>query len=243
MLLNEYLSKTEFSKQKEIRRSLLIAFYNFRVNALTSFTIQQLIDWLEELGYARPNKGRLRNNLKSSKMFVVATGDDSFKIHPASLETMDTEYPNLAKKTEDVISHDTVICESLLHKDRSFIKLLIKQINSSYENNIFDGCAVLMRRLLEILLILSYQEAKIETAIQDSVGDFKQLNVIIDDAKTNKALKLSRNTREHLETFRKLGNFSAHKIYYNANRKSIEPVILDYKAVIEELLYKSGLRI
>jgi hypothetical protein len=242
MLLSEYLIKSEFSKQTEIRRTLLIAFYNLRVNEFHTFTLVNVTDWLEELGYARPNLGRLRSNLKRSKMFVTAGGNDSFRIHAATIETLDTEYPNLAKKTENVISHDSIIPESLLQKDRAFILMLIKQINSSYENNIFDGCAVLMRRLMEILLILSYQESKIEANIQDSNGEFKQLNFIIDDAKKNQTLKLSRNTKEHLETFRKLGNFSAHKIYYNANRKDISAIILDYKAIIEELLYKSGLR-
>jgi hypothetical protein len=183
MLLTEYLLETEFSKQSEIRRSLLISFYNYRVNEIKSFTIKQISDWLVELGYAKPSSARLRNNLKKSKMFLASGNGDSFKIHPSTVETLDSEYPNLAKKTEEVISYDSIIPESLLQKERSFIKQLIKQINASYENNIFDGCAVLMRRLLEILLILSYQEAKIESSIQDRNGDFKQLSAIIDDAK------------------------------------------------------------
>lgn len=241
MLLAEFFKKAEFSKQTELRRSLLLAFYNLRISEMPSFTTQQVCDWLEKNGYARPNAGRLRDNLKKSRMFVSG-GNDYFKIHPSTIEALDTEFPDLAKKTGDVISHDSVVPESLLQKDRAFISSLIKQINSSFENNIFDGCAVLMRRLLEILLILAYQEAKLDAEIQDGAGNFKQLNNIIDDAETNKKLGLSRNTREHLDTFRKLGNFSAHKIYYNANRKAIESTILDFKAVVEELLYKSGLR-
>lgn len=242
MLLAEFFIKAEFSKQTELRRSLLLAFYNLRVSEISTFTTQQVCDWLEKNGYPRPNAGRLKSNLKKSRMFVSGGKNDYFKIHPSTIEALDTEFPDLATKTEDVISYDSVVPESLLQKDRAFVRSLIKQINSSFENNIFDGCAVLMRRLLEILLILAYQEAKLETEIQDGDGNFRLLNNIIDDAKTNKKLGLSRNTREHLETYRKLGNFSAHKIYYNANRKAIESTILDFKAVIEELLYKSGLR-
>lgn len=99
-----------------------------------------------------------------------------------------------------------------------------------------------MRRLLEVMLILTYEELRVEAEIQDSAGQYKQLNEIINNAIANKTLALSRNTKDSLHTFRKLGNFSAHKVYYNANRKSIESVILDYKATIEELLYKSNLR-
>lgn len=242
MNITEYLIKTEFSKQGELRRSLLAAFYNFRIDGLTSFTIQQLSSVLETLGYARPNPSRLRANLKKSKMFVSIANSDRFRIHPATIETLDIEFPELSKKTEEIVSFNSVLPESLLQKDRAYIKSLIKQINASYENNIFDGCAVLMRRLLEILLILAYQELQIASLIQDSSGNFKLLNAIIDDAKINTKLGLSRNTRENLDGFRKLGNFSAHKIYYNADRKTIESAILDFKAAIEELLYKSGLR-
>lgn len=243
MLQAEFFTKAEFSKQTELRRSLLLAFYNLRVSEVTKFSTQEVCDWLEKSGYPRPNASRLKINFTKSRMFVSGGKTDCFKIHPATIEALDTEFPDLATKTEDVISYDSVVPESLLQKDRTFVRSLIKQINSSFENNIFDGCAVLMRRLLEILLILSYQEAELESEIQDGDGNFKLLNNIIDDAKTNKKLGLSRNTREHLETYRKLGNFSAHKIYYNANRKSIESTILDFKAVVEELLYKSGLRI
>ena len=242
MLLSEYLIKSEFSKQNELRRSLLIAFYNLRIDLISEFTILELSNWLEKIGYSRPNIGRLRSNLKKSRMFVAAREIDHFKIHPSTIETLDSEFPDLTKKTEAVISHDSIIPENLLQEDRAFIRSLIKQINSSYENNIFDGCAVLMRRLLEILLILAYEEAKLKQAIQDGSGNYKQLNSIIDDAEKNTSLGLSRNTREHLDSFRKLGNFSAHKIYYNANRKDIESSILDFRAAVEELLYKSGLR-
>lgn len=242
MTLAEYLEKSEFSKQTELRRTLLFSFYQLRNHNEASFTVTDIADNLVKLGYARPNTSRLVAALKKSRMFVSAGTPQTFKVHPSTVETLDAEFPDIQKKSEEVMSHDSVIPELLLQKDRAFIKSLIKQVNASYENNIFDGCAVLMRRLLEILLILSYQELKIESFIQDANGQFKQLNLIIDDAKSNKALALSRNTRESLDTFRKLGNFSAHKIYYNASRKSVDGIILDYRATIEELLYKSNLR-
>ena len=242
MTLTEFLSKSEFSKQTELRRSALLSFFNFRLHDETTFTVAGLADMFVKLGYSRPNTSRLTATIKKSRMFVSVGGGQTFKVHPSTIETLDAEYPDIRKKSEEVVHLDSVVPESLLQKDRAFIRLLIRQINAAYENNIYDGCAVLMRRLLEILLILGYQELAIESVIQDGAANYKTLNAIIDDAKTNKLLALSRNTRESLETFRKLGNFSAHKIYYNATRKSLESAILDYRAMIEELLYKSNLR-
>lgn len=242
MNLNEYLSETQFSSQKELRRVLLLTFYNLRKSDVKEFSVTEVSESLVKLGYPKPNQTRLKANLKKSKLFTTGTGQDCFRIHPITIETLDNEFPGLKTKSEEVFSQNTILDESLLQKDRSFILSLIKQINSSYENNIFDGCAVLMRRLLEVMLIMSYEELKIDSAIRDSDGNYKQLNTIIDDAITNKALRLSRNTRDSLGIFRKLGNFSAHKIYYNAKRSYIDPVIIDYRATIEELMYKASLR-
>ena len=53
---------------------------------------------------------------------------------------------------------------------RGYIESLAKQMNASYEHNLFDGCAVLMRRLVEILLVLSCRNLHIEAEIQDQRG-------------------------------------------------------------------------
>ena len=241
MTLNDFLTRSDFARQTELRRTLLLAFYELRSHETAAMTVAEVASKLAQLGFPRPNTSRLSAAIKRSRMFVSA-GPQAFKIHPVTVETLVAEFPEVGRKTEDVVHHDSVVAESLLHEKRAFISSLIRQINASYENNIFDGCAVLMRRLIEILLILAYQANHIESTIQDSDGAFKQLNSIIDDAKTNKTLAFSRNTKESLEKFRKLGNFSAHKIYYNAVRRSIEEEILDFRAVVEELLYKANLR-
>ena len=99
-----------------------------------------------------------------------------------------------------------------------------------------------MRRLIEILLILSYRHHSIETQIEDPTGGFKSLSKIIGDAKTNKTLGLSKPTKECIDEFRILGNFSAHRIEYNCKRGDIEKIRLDYRATVEELLYKAGIK-
>ena len=40
---------------------------------------------------------------------------------------------------------------------RPFLTRLIQQINFTYGHNCYDACAVLMRRLFEVLLVLAYQ--------------------------------------------------------------------------------------
>lgn len=120
---------------------------------------------------------------------------------------------------------------------------LCEQINASYENNLYDCAAVMMRRLLEGLLVLSYQNFEIESEITAKDGiHHLMLDKIIKNAGNNQTLKLSANVKKELALFKDLGNYSAHKIWYNCTKQDIEPHILKYRIIIEELLYKSGLR-
>jgi hypothetical protein len=61
------------------------------------------------------------------------------------------------------------------------------------------------------------------------------------NAKNNTTLKLSRSRFDY-DDIRDLGNFASHKLEYNTKRKDIDDIRIRYRACIEELLYKSGLK-
>jgi hypothetical protein len=206
------------------------------------FSIHDVTTWFETLHLAKPNTSRLQGNIIKSSCFIRGNSKSLFKLHAREVNKLNEEFPQL-KTSEEVISLDSVLPESLYQVSRGYIESLGKQINSSYEHNIFDGCAVLMRRFLEILLIQAYEKLGIEISIRDSAGNYMLLEGIVQDAISNSRLGLTRNSRSCLDKFRILGNFSAHKIYYICKKQYIEEVILEYRACIEELLYKSGLKI
>ncbi len=123
------------------------------------------------------------------------------------------------------------------------IQALCKQINASYENNLYDCTAVIMRRLLESLLVLSYQKTGIEAEIMDKSGNHHiSLDKIIKNAEQNSVLALSANTKKDMALFKDLGNYSAHKIWYNCTQQDIKPHALKYRVIIEELFYKAGIK-
>lgn len=137
----------------------------------------------------------------------------------------------------------SVLPDALFDKLPPNVQSLCKQINASYENNLFDCTAVMMRRLLESLLVLSYQKAGIEVEITDKSGTHHvSLDKMIKNAEQNTTLALSSNTRKDMMLFKDLGNYSAHKIWYNCTQGDIKPHILKYRVIIEELMYKAGLK-
>jgi hypothetical protein len=146
------------------------------------------------------------------------------------------------KKGGDLDNYpDDILPFDVYRGKRTNITKIGDQINKAYYYGVWDGCAVLMRRLIEMLLVLAFKEHKIENEIISSDGKYFELSRIINAAKSNRILDLSQKTKEYLEPFRDKGNLSAHHIFYNAVKKDLELVQPMFRPLVEELLYKAGI--
>ena len=67
------------------------------------------------------------------------------------------------------------------------------------------------------------------------------LEGIITDAISNTTLNLSR-CKNDLRAVKDVGNFAAHRMNYNANINDLNKIKEKYRLIVEELLYKSGLK-
>jgi hypothetical protein len=240
--VERFRDEANLANLSEVGKVCHLSFYFLKTAKVEEFTAADGAKWLTDLRYSKPNVSRLHDNLRASRDTVRGLMENTFRLHANFVRTLEVKFPQLSEKSQDVVEAGTILPEVDYQKTRGYIESLAKQINASYECNLFDGCAVLMRRLVEILLILSYRHLKIEAIIQDNNGNFQMLERIIGDAKANSALGLSRNGKNSLDTFRELGNFSAHKIEYTCRREYISPHIQEYRALVVELLHKSGIR-
>jgi hypothetical protein len=241
--LEEFARSVELVRLSELDRVRLLAFFYHKIYNKKEFRKDDILEWFQQLHFPSPNISRLLGRIRSSRHFVKGSANGEFKLHALTLDELQAQFPGLRADSEEVVSTDTILPYSIYESTRGFIESLAKQINASYEYNIFDGCAVLMRRLVEVLLILTYEHLGVESGIQDSSGNYVPLEKIIASAKSSNHLKLSRDSKAVLEEFRQIGNFSAHKIYYNCRRADLKRIATSYRATIEELLYKAGIRV
>jgi hypothetical protein len=137
---------------------------------------------------------------------------------------------------------DFVIPKTLYANTRDNIEEICRQINAAYAYDICDGSAVLIRKLVEMLLILSYKHHSIERTIKDGTGNYLELSAIVKEACQNSKLDFSRNAREYLELFREKGNLSAHNPFHISTRRDIETLQPKVRHLFQELLFKSGIR-
>jgi hypothetical protein len=241
MKLERFIDVSGLGDMTETNKALHFAFYHLKEEKLEEFTTAVAAKWIFDAGLGTVNSARLKQNLGRSPSTVRGQEAGSFKLHRNFVKEMDGKFPQLIEKSQEVSDEGTILPPAMYEKTRGWIVSLSKQINVCYEQNAFDGCAVLMRRLEEVLLIMAFVKLGIEGEIKNG-KDYMMLEGIVSNAQGNGKLGLSRTGRQMAEDVRQLGNLSAHGITYQCTRDFIREKIEGYRALVQELLAKAGLR-
>lgn len=116
-----------------------------------------------------------------------------------------------------------------------------RQMNGCYSSEWYDGCAVMMRRLLEIAIIEAFEAKKIDQKIKQSDGDFLQLSALVTASLAETTWNLSRVVKKALPKLRDLGHKSAHGRHYLAKKLYIDELKTDYRDSLEAFLHLAEL--
>lgn len=243
-MLLAFARRSNLQAKTEVEKVFAFAYYSAKTTKQEHFSAKDIMRWFIDASLHQPNMSRLLKSLKASRLVVQDKSSGTFRLHVRAEPQLSEAYDKLlrAEPGEEIVHDDTVLPASVTASTRGYIESLAAQINAAYETNVFDGCAVLMRRLIEVCLVHAFEHSAPTLNIKKPDGQYVDLAEIISHAKASSTLALSKTTRACLDDFRILGNFSAHKIYYNAKRGDIKRVIFEYRAAIEELLYKAGLK-
>ncbi|KRA77135.1 hypothetical protein ASD78_05915 [Lysobacter sp. Root667] len=137
---------------------------------------------------------------------------------------------------------DPVIYFSLVRNSRGYIERVVHQINGAYANGWYDACAVMIRRLVETLIIESFEKHGIIDKIKSPSGDLLFLRDLIAITLAETAWNLSRNTKQALPRLKDVGDLSAHSRRYIAQRKDIDKLTQDLRVVVQEFVALAELK-
>ncbi len=156
---------------------------------------------------------------------------------------IETVAPNewLPSEEGDVADSQSIVYSALVKNTRGYIEKISNQINGCYEKGWFDACAVMIRRLLETLIIESFEKHGIQDKIKKD-GDYLYLRDLISKTLSEPSWSLSRNTKSALPKLKDIGDKSAHSRRFNAIRNDIEDIRPELRTVIQELIYISGMK-
>ncbi len=122
----------------------------------------------------------------------------------------------------------------------NFVRV-VDQINGTYERGWYDACAIMLRRLLEMLIIEAYVANGMKDKIKGENGRFLRLNGLIRRACSESSWALDDNGAI-LRRLNAIGNWSAHKRRFVANRDDIDKHVSELRIVVQELLFLAKLK-
>ncbi|MBQ7104505.1 MAG: DUF4145 domain-containing protein [Bacilli bacterium] len=234
--LKNYIKKLNFYEMTEFEKIKHISYYLYSAG-VKEFEIELLVDKLKENGFYISNLSRLKRRVRDSKLFKKVT-PDTYTLTTVAHNELKTLNQYFESEEVEVVEME-LLEMNIFCGHTNYLNKLVLQANKCYEEKCYDACATMLRRILEILLIKSYEELGIEQNIKDSNGNYFLLEKICNDAKTNTSLNLSR-IKNKLDILRNIGNYAAHRITYNTTKKDIDEIKVDLRVILEELLYKAN---
>lgn len=136
----------------------------------------------------------------------------------------------------------SVLDITLVKGTRGYIEIVAHQVNKTYDDTCYDACAVMVRRLVEMLLIEAFEACGVADHAKLPNGEFMYLSDLIDAAGNEAGWNLTRNIKPALLRLKGIGDKSAHDRWFNAKRRDIDKIKDDLRTVVQGLLYLAKLK-
>ena len=239
-LLKEFGNKLSALTVSPVDRAVALLWFYRQTQAFDERSPNELSSDLHELGFPKANGTRLSQQLKKSKFVIKGKRKGTFQLDARKIAELDLKYLGALKKKTATVS-DAVIPKALVTGTRAYIEKLVAQINGCYDNEWYDGSAVLSRRLVESLIIECYLahglRAKIEVA-----GNFKMLDALISIVKNETGFKIARNSGSTMSLIKEVGDTAAHDRTYITQKQDIDDIKLKLRPLISDLLSIAKIR-
>lgn len=186
------------------------------------------------LGKVKSSMEIFFNSKSKTKEKIEAKKDITF-IFKTVIDPAITTGPTHAP-TDDLFPLD------LVRETRGYIERVAEQACGAYDQGWYDASAVMIRRLLEILIIESFEAHSLTATIQKPDGTFYYLQDLVTLTITQSNWTIGRNVKKALPNLKDIGNQSAHGRRYIARKSDLDTVKRDLRLTIEELIILSKLR-
>ncbi|MBY5987632.1 DUF4145 domain-containing protein [Roseovarius atlanticus] len=218
----------------ETTLAVKVAWFLSETNPGVEVKLASICDFMEEHGIrANINRSRLQKRLIKSKDISAPKGKP--------LQVATVKRKQLAAKYNSYLDKSLpTVDDSILHLNdfeyaRPYVQAIAKQVNGAYQFELFDACAVMMRRLVEVLIIDAYEKAGERFRILDSSGNYLMMNGLINSLRSGDPFKLSRNAPKALEQLKELGDNAAHSRTYITKRLDIEGFAPSFRRLVSEV--------
>lgn len=222
----------------ELDTAIGILWYLDEHQANASASALELAQLMRDGGRAMPNVSRLKKKLAEDSRSAKA-GPNQFRINARSKSGMDQIYRPLSGPLRPKDS-GSVLPIAPFNNARKYTRNVLHQINASYDDALFDCCAVMCRRLFETLIIDSFDKQGALDLIKGKNGEILMLSGLISVLEKQTAFRVGRQTKQAASKLKNIGDWSAHNRTFMAQQSHIDSIANDLSVATMDLLHLSG---
>ena len=150
---------------------------------------------------------------------------------------------SLVEEVPATLPSDAIIDSDLFNDTRGYFKKLVYQINTSYSSSCYDACALLIRKLIELLIEDIYEShGRVNEIVNPHNNQLLGLGQLITTLISDDHWKLNRHVEEGLNLIKIQGDKSAHNRRYNAMKSDVDKLHPFLRDIFEELLYLANIK-
>jgi hypothetical protein len=153
-----------------------------------------------------------------------------------------TKSPKTTKKKSQAARPSAFYLQpDILDKMPPYIVRLVPQINGTYDQEWYEGTAMVLRRLVETLIIELYTRRGWSRDVQDpDTNEFLQLKSLIDKLNGDARLRVQRRTIDGLTKVKEVGDTAAHDFRIRIRKSDLDRIQSAVRLTCERLIFTIG---
>ena len=115
MQLLRFMDAVNLTAKSEAERATLLCFYHYKESGQSGFTMANIVLWLEECNFSKPNTSRLKEHLtkgKGKSFLVSKTTNGAIEFVPAVLQMLERDFGALWEDTITIESNNELLEEA-----------------------------------------------------------------------------------------------------------------------------------
>ncbi len=233
MTLDEFCHKIEKLDLTIPQRALALIWFHDEASSDAALSAGELSRIIYESGLGNPHSTRLTESLKSTGMVLYRNSRFSLKALSRG-KIREMLMPIFGPAQPKVDQELGYLPEQVWTNTRNYIEKVAAQLNGCFQFGFYDAASVLVRRLIETLIIESYEKLKREGEVKDANGNYFMLAELINRAVGPTPLGLGRDSAKALKSVKELGDRCAHNRRFLAVKADLENIQSGVRVTVDE---------
>lgn len=242
--LDDFCEVVKKLKKTNAEKALAVLWFHDQKRADIAMSARELTRILGDHHVGTANPTLLARAIRETKL--ASESKAGFLLKPGSRRVIQAWFPADLDGLQPTMDHAAgYLPEAVWRNTRGYIEAVCRQVNGCFKFGYYDAAAVMLRRLLETLIIESYEHLKREAEIKDGGGQYLMLRDLVERAcgeKGHAGLNLGRDSKANLKDARDIGNWSAHARRYNAVSTDLTKIQAGVRVAVQELIHIADLK-